>query len=809
MPSNEISEWIKSSKQQGLSDAQIRSQLREAGWNENQINEALPKPNRQKNFGKLGSSENMNNKTTTLVLAIIFVLIIVVATYYLSGIYGLPWVDNNTNSNTFSSSSSTTIDEQLSAQSELKKFDDYSQLVNFIENNSSNSDYYGISNFSTSRSSELVMEAPSTGIQVDSSLGKTLNLDTADLESTTLANPLSGQDYSGTNIQVLGVDESDIVKTDGQYVYTISNNNVHIIEAYPAGNSSIISTIEFTNSLPQNLYLNENFLVIYGQENNIDEKPFYDLIRPYSSYTFFKVFNIEDKTNPVQVRDLEFEGNYQNSRMIGDYVYFITTQPTYDIDENYPLPMIVEDEQLLPIDTDVARCNCPDVYYIDAPYEYYNFTTVTAINIKDANKKITSEAYLLGGTENMYVSPENIYIAYTKYLREDLLAMEVLREMVYPNLSAKRQQQIDDIENTPSHVLSQSEKIIKVTLIVSRYMMNLPEQEQETLQEEMEKNIKAKYEDISKELEKTVIHKIAMDKDELTYKGSGEVTGHILNQFAMDEYNGYFRIATTKNRTWSSFEDTNTESYNNVYILDQDLQVVGSVENLAEGERIYSARFMQGRVYLVTFHQTDPLFVIDLKDPKNPVVLGELKVPGFSSYLHPFDETTLIGFGKQADEDGRVQGLKLSLFDVSDVNNLKEIDTYEMGDNGSDSIALRDHKAFLFSGPKNLLVVPVSLREQLTEKRYQGIYTRGAMIFEITKDGFTFREQINHGNDDGNSSDYYYYGYYDTSVKRSMYIEDVLYTLSTKYLKMNKLDDLSEIKTLELEAKTSGDFIIR
>ncbi|MDP2685197.1 MAG: beta-propeller domain-containing protein [bacterium] len=802
MSSYKINEWVKKSKQQGLTDVQIRSQLREAGWNENQINEKLPKPKLQTEYSLSGPSKNVSNKTTMLVFAIVLMIIVGAAAYYLGDSYGLPWGDNNnTNSYTYDpTTSATTIDEQLNAQSELKKFSDYSQLADFIDNNSTSS-YYGLDSFASSRSSDMIMEAPMAAL--DSDLGTTMNLGTADLEQTITP------DYSATNIQVQGVDEGDIVKTDGQYVYSISNNNVHIIEAYPAGDANIVSTIEFTNSTPTSLYLLEDYLVVYGQESNLDEKPFYDLIRPYSEYTFFKIFNIKDKANPTQVRDLKFEGNYQNSRMIGDYIYFITSQPTYNIDENYPIPMIVEDEELLSIDTGVARCNCPDVYYIDAPYTFYTFTTVTAINIKDANKEISSEAYLLGGSENMYVSPENIYIAYTKYLSEEMLTMEVLRDMVYPKLSAKRQQQINDIEDTPNHVLSRSEKLIKMSLIVSQYVMNLSENEQETIQAELEKNLKAKYDDISKELEKTVIHKIAMDEDKLTYKGSGEVTGNVLNQFAMDEHEGYFRIATTKNRTWSNFEDTNTESYNNVYVLDENLKVVGSVENLAEGERIYSARFMQGRVYLVTFRQTDPLFVIDLKDPKNPTVLGELKVPGFSSYLHPFDETTLIGFGKQADEDGRVQGLKLSLFDVSDVENLKEIDTYEMGDTGSDSIALNDHKAFLFSGAKNLLVVPVSLRDQLTAGSYRSVYTNGAMVFEITKDGFTFRDKINHGDKDESGSEYYYYGYYDTSVRRSLYIEDLLYTLSTKYLKMNKLDDLSEIKTLELEAKTSGDFIIR
>ena len=249
-----------------------------------------------------------------------------------------------------------------------------------------------------------------------------------------------------------------------------------------------------------------------------------------------------------------------------------------------------------------------------------------------------------------------------------------------------------------------------------------------------------------------------------------------------------------------------------MYVLDADLKQVGAVEKLAEGEQIYSVRFMQGRAYLVTFRQTDPLFVIDLADPTKPTVLGELKVPGFSSYLHPYSDTLLIGFGKQATDEGRVQGLKLSLFDVSDVDNLKEVDTYEMGDRGSDSIALDDHKAFLFSKDKNLLVIPVTLAEQETLGSYRNTYTHGAMVFSVDENGFTFRKQIDHsdGSDsDSNSAYYYGYSYYDTTIKRSMYIDNVLYTLSNKYLKMNGLEGLEEVKSLQLTpGESSDDFTV-
>jgi uncharacterized secreted protein with C-terminal beta-propeller domain len=279
----------------------------------------------------------------------------------------------------------------------------------------------------------------------------------------------------------------------------------------------------------------------------------------------------------------------------------------------------------------------------------------------------------------------------------------------------------------------------------------------------------------------------------------------------MDEDGGYFRIATTKSQTWSQFSDkAEQESYSNLYVLDENLKTVGSLEKLAAGERIYSVRFMQGRAYLVTFEQTDPLFVIDLKDPNNPKVLGQLKIPGFSNYLHPYDETTLIGIGKETGESefGGVitKGIKLSLFDVSDVANPKEINKYEMGGRGSDSIALSDHKAFLFSREKNLLVIPVTIMESSNPNDYGKFSFSGATVFKVDKTGFELKGRIDHsdGGKAGAREDWYGYDYYDNTVKRSLYINDILYTFSSKYLKANKIADLEVVKNLPLN-KEQGD----
>lgn len=697
------------------------------------------------------------------------------------------------------------IGDQLAAQAKIKKFEDISELKAFLEQKGEGTSggYYSGNMMGDFARKEMAVPSTSpnellwggTEGDISTELG--------------LGSGSGSQDYSKTNIQVEGVDESDIIKTDGKYVYAVSNNNLFIIDAYPAEGAKVLTKIEF-KSRPQDIYINGDYLIVYGQNSYIYNTDVYKTLNRRSSFTFFKVFNIKDRKNPKQVRDLDFEGNYMNSRMIGDYVYFVTSNSSYYYDEE-PLPLMIENEEMVVNRCTADKCVMPPVYYFDIPYSDYNYTTIAAINVKDSKAEVNSEIYLLSGNQNMHVSQNNIYITYTKYVSEYQLQMEVMREIVYPRLSEKDRERIAKIEATENFILSDNEKMSKISLILEKFGNTLTEEEMAKLEKEMEEKMKQKYEDISKELEKTVIHKIAIDQDKLSYKTFGEVTGYVLNQFSMDENNGYFRIATTKNRNWSRWaEDGQNESYSNLYVLDENLKLTGKVEELAKGEQIYSVRFMQGRAYMVTFRQTDPLFVIDLNDPANPKVLGKLKIPGFSSYLHPYDENTLIGIGKETTENewgGAVTGgVKLSLFDVSDVANPKEIDKYELGDRGSDSIALQDHKAFLFSKDKNLLVIPVTIYEKKSaEDSYGSFAYEGAAVFNVDITGFKLKGKIDHSNGRQGERDYWggYY-YYDNSVKRSLYIDDVLYTFSNQYLKMNNLIDLSLVANLELKKEKSG-----
>lgn len=720
----------------------------------------------------------------------------------------VPVQNKNVNENKANTSQNVTIEQKLANQSKIIKFENYDELKDFLENNqTANNNNWGYGGLM--RKGMAFDEVA----ELDSAANLTKQaLPTAGVVEESEAENKKENNYSKTNIQVEGVDEADIIKTDGNFIYAVAKNSLFIVKATPAEKGEVLSKIEFKDR-PTDIYLNKNFLVIYGYDQKLYESDIYRSFKRRSSYVFVKIFDISDPKNPKQVRDLDLEGNFVDSRMIGDYLYLVTNNYNFYYLPSEPVvPRIIEEGKTLPSVCEAdTKCFAPDVYYFDLPYDNYNYSTVTAINIKDVNAKINGEVYLMSGSQNMYVSEKNLYITYTKYLSEYELAMEVTKDLIFTKLTAKEQERIKKIEAVEDTILSKSEKMAKIAAIIERYQTGLSEQEQKSLETEIKNKLKEKYSDLSKELEKTVVHKIAINNGQLEYRATGEVTGSVLNQFTMDESGNYFRIATTKNTTWSQFSDQpNQESYSNLYVLDENLKNVGALEKLAEGERIYSVRFMQNRVYLVTFKQTDPLFVIDLSKPNNPQVLGKLKIPGFSNYLHPYDETTLIGIGKETmeNESGGViaTGLKISLFDVADVANPKESAKHEMGGRGSDSIALNDHKAFLFSREKNLLVLPVSLTEESGLSSWGKLVFSGAAVFNLSKDKIDLKGKVDHS--DGGKvaeSDYWGgYNYYDNTVKRSLYINDTLYTFSNNYLKMNNLADLQEVNKLPLEKKEAS-----
>jgi uncharacterized secreted protein with C-terminal beta-propeller domain len=671
-------------------------------------------------------------------------------------------------------------------QDNLKKFSSYEELKNFIKTNTES--YGGYGYFGTAP----MMATATTGMAKQAAESTTSVPSAAPSERS--------EDYSKTNIQVEGVDEPDIVKNDGKYIYVVSGKKVVIVDAYPAENANILSEIEF-NGTPQEIFINDDKLIVFGWDESYTSSSISSEIgiMPRGSYTqktFVKVYDVTDRSNPILKRNVSIDGNYYDSRMIGDYAYVIVNEPVYYSEPGpIPLPVIQSNNVLKTV-------QASEIYYFDFPDSSYIFTNILAVNTQNDGEDISTKTFLMGYSENMYVSTNNIYIVYTKRLSEFDFYDKIVDEALIPAVPVNVQIKINQIRNSN---LTKYEKMQQIGDEFQSYLATLNPEQSASVMKIVQENMVKVQEEIAKEMEKTIIHKISISGNSIEYKASGDAPGYVLNQFSMDEYNDDFRIATTTGNLWEG------NSANHLYVLDSGLKIIGKVEDLAKGEKIYSARFLGNRAYIVTFKKIDPLFVIDLSVPQDPKVLGYLKVTGFSDYLHPYDENHIIGVGKEAaggnEQFAWYQGMKISLFDVSDVENPKEIGKVTIGDRGTDSQALYDHKAFLFDKEKNLLVIPISLAQidktlyesqygNIPDWAYGDIVWRGAYVFNIDLvNGIVLKGNITHENETTNETNYYDY---QSQITRSLYIDNILYTLSNRMIKANNLDDMSEISKVQL-----------
>ena len=551
--------------------------------------------------------------------------------------------------------------------------------------------------------------------------------------------PTSAQDgdYSQTNVQVVGVDEGDVVKTDGQYLYIIRNQQeVKIVDAGNPTALKSVATLTFDQGFsPSDLYIAGNRLVVIGNsweqsggERRIMEEPSMEkmMIWPgpwmQRSFTVVKIYNVSNAAEPSLLRTVSFEGNQISTRRIGNRLYVVTNKsPWY----GGPIPLMeaASEATLLPIVKDSANDNkeepavkCSDVSILPhVPSPSYLIIGVVPLNDADAEVERTA---VLGNGENVYASLENLYVAATDW----------------------------------------------------NYVWNLRAAESSQQQ--------------------TRLYRFAFTEDGVSFQAQGRVPGRILNQFSMDEHENHFRIATTTDQTWSMDGKEQKPSMNNLYVVNRDMETVGSITDIAPGERIYSTRFLGDRTYMVTFRTIDPLFVIDTSDPRNPEILGQLKIPGYSDYLHPYDANHILGFGKEAavSKDGSMawqQGMKVALFDVSDVANPVEMHHLVIGERGTDSPLLQNHRALLFEKNRDLLAFPLRVHKIMNPETYGGdpasaygepIF-QGAHIYTLDlESGFSLRGTVSqYSEDDWKKMGGYAYG---KDIERIVRIDDSLYTIS-------------------------------
>lgn len=432
-----------------------------------------------------------------------------------------------------------------------------------------------------------------------------------------------GTNSSTTNNQVAGVDEADIVKNDGRYIYSISHGRL-IITDTNSGAPVKVSETSLGGDNVINMFISGNRLAVIST--------FYD---NYGSEekTGVSVYSIDNKSDPFMMAKVTQSGSYHNSRMIDGTVYLLSNYYVYKDIIHRDKP-----EEYVPcINSRPIEAECISMI---KGFEQPTYLVISAVDILTAQS--TEKSAVLGGAENVYCTSENLYYTFTSY-------------------NSVKKGNIQATEN------------------------------------------------------QTTIVKLSLSKDEIKNLATGTVKGCPLNQFSMDEYEGNLRIVTTNNKTVtenviygngfatydSSVSSVTSASSNSLYVLDGELKVIGKLENLAKDERVYSVRFDKNVGYFVTFRQVDPLFTVDLTDPKKPAVMSALKIPGFSEYLHPYGEGLLFGFGKEATESGSVTGLKLSMFDVSDPYNVTEADKERINADYSD--ASYDHKAIMVDAKKDII----------------------------------------------------------------------------------------------------------
>ena len=575
---------------------------------------------------------------------------------------------------------------------------------------------------------------------------------TGSASTDSITSTQSTKEYSTTNIQVENVDEADITKTDGDYIYSLSEDKVVITDVKDETEIKIASEIEAedSNTIPSDLILYNDKLIVISEKMKYSSSDYYYYNNRNS--TVVTVYDISDREQPKKIKDYQLEQPYYTSRCIDGRLYVISSGYLKEENDEIVTYYYEDGKQIDPGYKNIKRIK--DINTTDQ-------TILSMLNLNNINEDVKVNSYLMD-VENAYVSENNIYLLEEKY---------------------------------------DGSSYSGVSEIFSIFGL---------------KGIFGAFEDDDEEYDYgtyTYIYKFnLLDDGSIQYDKKAKEKGQTINQFSIDEYEGNLRVALY-----------NSEG-SKIVIFNDEMKKIGETEKLAEGEKMYSSRFLGDRAYLVTYKTIDPLFVIDLSNPENPQVLGELKIPGYSTYLHPYDENHLIGIGMQTEEkvnrnsSGRVisttatiTGMKMALFDVTDVNNPIQISDTIIGDRRTTSAILTNHKALLFSKEKELLAIPVNnytedFEIESSSDEYESIvnsYTNykkeyvseGYFVYNINlTDGFTLKGTITHEKTKSK------YSYYNTSrLLRGLYIDDNLYTVSEDYIKVNSLDDLQEISQLKIK----------
>ncbi|HZW55334.1 MAG TPA: beta-propeller domain-containing protein [Nitrososphaerales archaeon] len=537
----------------------------------------------------------------------------------------------------------------------------------------------------------------------------------------------SSPTFTGTNDQVKGVDEPDIVKTDGVRLFVATSSSVSIINAN-SNLTSILSTLSFSNSNILGIEIAQDRLFVIDQKNT------------NATYIDLLLYNTMNPSNPLLIQNTTIEGNYVSARLSGNYVYTIIQQPSYTFDNgnaNGAMPTVTNN---------AATSTLPpsSVYYSSAGTQIRYYTMIVSMNMLTGGESTTS--VLTGPSSTIYVSLSNIYVVYANY------------ELFYA-------------DNIPGDVFSGG---VITPGVVQQGGQN------------------------------STIFRVSYSNGNVAVEAGGTVPGTVLNQFSLDEYNGYFRVATSRTAEIGS---SYTRS-DDVYVLNMNMSQVSAIRNIAPGENIYAVSFVGDMGYVVTFQQVDPLFAISFKDMNNPVIVSALKVSGYSDYLYPLPNGYLIGVGKDAvpSSTGNFSyylGLKISLFHVLSNGTSAQVSKYPIGDRGTDSPVLTDHLAFTFDSTRNVMVIPLTLAIVSGSQSYDpnspppfGDYVwQGVYVFHVSTSDITLLgkvSQYSNGTTYGDSPNY------NLQIDRSVIIGNSLYTISAGEVMVSDLSTFTTLATVLL-----------
>jgi uncharacterized secreted protein with C-terminal beta-propeller domain len=638
--------------------------------------------------------------------------------------------------------------EIVSGDFTLQKFKGVDDFKEYINNSKQYVQSQAAGGFSAS--------APSSNWSPDSGFSEPRSMDMAEDSASSRSEPSR---YSETNVQVSGIDEPDIVKTDGQTIFFSSEfrqwgtpvmidrsnstpgaestqgapNPKHIedgystqiINGFPVKDLEKIGDIEKTG----NLLLVDDILVVLADE-------------------YITAYDVSDPQEPQETWNYKFEDQSRlvKARLYEEKIYIVAATYT-SMDTPCPVKVLAEGENKVQIP-------CNDVYH---PKQYLTNTDeiYSVLKLDSQSGEVTDKTSFIGSSvgnmTTVYMSYKAVYVGY--YYLGDMI--EFMANFIKENSDFFPDYLVEDVDNLVDMDISQAAKMTELQTIMEKYTKSLSDDEQLELENEMQDRMEDYYEKHKRELEKTGIVKVPIDN--LSPSDTGVVPGKLLNQFSMDEYEENLRVATT---TSGLFGMGNTQSENDVYVLAEDLDIVGYVQGMGLDEQIYSVRFMGEMGYVVTFKQIDPFYVLNLSDPKNPEIKGELKIPGFSSYLHPLQKDIILGVGE---EKGKV---KVALFDVSDPTNPQEKDKYIMSSYWSEIAS--NHHAFLQDEKYQVFFIPTN---------------KGGNIFSYAGDEIELVKSIaaNH-------------------VKRALFIDDYLYIIGMEEIVVLEEGSWEEIKSIDLSS---------